>query len=89
MEAIMKNAQGDQLPLEVIDNQNGSYTIKYKVISKTDHFLGVTVGGHPIKGSPFFIEVSTGIDFNQILFMHFFHLTGTRNLYLQINCFIK
>ena len=69
MEAIMNNAQGDEQPLEVIDNQNGSYTIKYKVISKTDHFLDVTVREQPIKGSPFVINVSTGII---LFFIHYF-----------------
>ena len=69
VEAIMNNAQGDEQPLEVIDNQNGSYTIKYKVISKTDHFLVVTVREQPIKGSPFVINVSTGII---LFFIHYF-----------------
>ena len=59
---MVSNAEGDQVPVEVIDNQNGTYTIKYKVTSKTDHFLGITVRDQPISGSPFVIGVSTGVD---------------------------
>ena len=62
VKAVMNNAEGDHLAVEVIDNRNGTYTIKYKVTSKTDHFLGVTLGGQPISESPFVIDVSTGVD---------------------------
>ncbi|XP_066923887.1 E3 ubiquitin-protein ligase TRIM71-like [Clytia hemisphaerica] len=60
--AAMINTEGERIPVDVIDNQNGSYTIKYKVNAKTDHFLQVTLRGRPIHGSPFTISVSTGID---------------------------
>ena len=62
MTANLKSAEGDQVPVDVIDNQNGSYTIKYKVRSKTDHYLEVFLREQPIQNSPFTIAVSTGID---------------------------
>lgn len=56
----------EEIPLQIIDNNNGSYTIHYNVFSRTNHRLSVYIRKKPIPGSPFHINVSTGIDVGRI-----------------------
>jgi len=64
--AALTDADGATVTIDVVDNQDGSYTLKYKVKSKLDHKLEVYVQGHPIQDSPFTVSVSTGIDMLKI-----------------------
>lgn len=52
--------------MKILDHNNGKYTVKYIISSRTDHKLSVYVQEKPIYGSPFHISVSTGVDVNRI-----------------------
>ena len=51
---------------DITDNDDGTYTITYKPITKGDHTISVYVREKPIYGSPFNVQVSAGIDIERV-----------------------
>jgi len=47
----------EDLPVEVIDNQNGTWTLQYKPQSPGRYDMTVKLNGKEIPGSPFFLQV--------------------------------
>jgi len=60
--ANMSNNTGDILPADLIDNNNGTYTLMFTPKTTGPHRLSVYIFDRPIKDSPFSIEVDDHIN---------------------------
>jgi len=54
--------KGEEVPLELKDNGDGTYTVNYQPIGPGKHVITPTVQGKPVKKAPFNVNVSAGAD---------------------------
>lgn len=57
---------GPPITADVDDNDDGTYTASFTPVSKGDHQITVHIRGKPIQGSSFDLQVTSGIDFENI-----------------------
>jgi len=62
----LTDPSGISTNVDVTDNNNGTYTMGYRIMSKGKHTIAIYLRDKPIMGSPFDIGVSAGIDTNRI-----------------------
>jgi tripartite motif-containing protein 71 len=60
-------ADGSSVQVDVKDNQNGSYLLKYQSHSKGEHQLVIAIRGHHIQGSPFTLVIESGKECNRFI----------------------
>lgn len=53
---------GSPITAEVEDNNDGTYTASFTPVSRGDHQITIYARGKPIQGSPFDLQVTSGID---------------------------
>lgn len=56
---------GSILPVDIRDNQDGSYSINFRPRVKGEHLLTIAIRGHHIQGSPFTLVVDGGREYGQ------------------------
>ena len=56
---------GSMLPVDIRDNQDGSYSINFRPRVKGEHLMTIAVRGHHIQGSPFTLVVDGGREYGQ------------------------
>ncbi|XP_065647014.1 E3 ubiquitin-protein ligase TRIM71 [Hydra vulgaris] len=60
------DSKGTTTNAEVLDYNNGTYSVTYKVKSKGKHLVAVYIRDKAIQNSPFEVNVSSGIDIEKI-----------------------
>ncbi|XP_030846684.1 tripartite motif-containing protein 2 isoform X1 [Strongylocentrotus purpuratus] len=55
--ANMQTPDGGSIPCEILDNDNGTYTITFRPKVAGTHQLNISVSGQPIKSSPLQVKV--------------------------------
>jgi len=59
-EVAIKDAKGNDVPIKVTDNNDGTYKVEYKPHGPGDHHVDVKLKGKPIKGAPYKVSVKAG-----------------------------
>lgn len=69
---------GKSTQLEIIDNDNGTYLVKFVPESCKEHSLDITIQGQAIKGSPFRVQVRKPRDYKTLVYYEkCLNLSGT------------
>ena len=66
IEAIVQSPEGALYHADVLDRQNGTYSISYRTQSEGNHVVSVTVRGQHIHDSPFVVQVRSGRVYNNV-----------------------
>jgi filamin len=59
-EVTLEDEQGNNVPVEIIDNDNGSYLCKFAPVNSGKHKLGARLRAKPVAGSPYSVSVHKG-----------------------------
>lgn len=59
------NSGGTQLPVDIRDNQDGSYSINFRPRQKGEHQLVIAIRGQHVQGSPFTLIVDGGREYGR------------------------
>ena len=66
IECIIQSPEGALYRTEVLDRQNGTYTVTYRPQSEGQHIISVSILGKQIAGSPFNVAVRSGRNYATI-----------------------
>jgi len=55
--AKVKGPFGEDIPIKVVDNGDGTSTASYVPVAPGDHVIEVSLNGHPIKDAPFTVPI--------------------------------
>jgi len=77
-EVLINGPDGDMKP-EVVDNNNGTYTVNYQPDTSGEHKVNVLLDKVPIGGSPFTVNVKAGADYSSSFVEKFTFLIRTRD----------
>lgn len=66
VQIALTNEKGQDVPIDIRDNNDGTFTITYKPVSVGPHTIAVLFGGQEIPKSPFKVHVNPSFDVNKI-----------------------
>lgn len=66
MEIALTNAQGQDIPIDIRDNRNGTFTVDYLTPSPGEHRVTVLYAGAEIPQSPIVVPVQSNVDVTKV-----------------------
>ncbi len=66
MVASVKDDKGKEVPVNLIDHQDGQYTAEYTAPAPGKYKVGATFAGRPVPGSPIDINVTPPADVSKV-----------------------
>lgn len=66
VECIIQSPEGALYRTDVMDRQNGTYTVTYRPQLEGQHIISVVIRGKHIKDSPFVVNVRSGRNYNSV-----------------------
>jgi len=61
-EVKVKGPKGEEVPVKIKDNHDGTYDVSYDPIGEGEHTVLPTLKGQPIKDAPFKVGIKSGAD---------------------------
>lgn len=78
--SILAGNAGTPLPIDIRDNQDGTYSINFRARTKGEHQLVIAIRGQHIQGSPFTVVVDGGREYGRFgVVSHLFGTEGTQS----------
>lgn len=66
VEIALTNAQGQDIPIDIRDNRNGTFTVDYQTPSPGEHRVTVLYAGAEIPQSPILVPVQSNVDVTKV-----------------------
>lgn len=66
MQIALTNAQGQDIPIDIQDNRDGTFTVEYLTPSPGDHRVTVLYAGAEIPQSPIVVAVQPLVDVTKV-----------------------
>lgn len=66
MQIALTNAQGQDIPIDIQDNRDGTFTVEYSTASPGDHRVTVLYAGAEIPQSPIVVPVQSHVDVTKV-----------------------
>ncbi len=66
LEVIVTSAEGVFYRAEIVDRQNGTYTVSYRPQTEGQHTISATIRGKHVRDSPFTVQVRSGRNYANI-----------------------
>lgn len=66
VQIALTNAQGQDIPIDIQDNRDGTFTVEYSTPSPGDHRVTVLYAGSEIPQSPIVVPVQPHVDVTKV-----------------------
>lgn len=66
VQIALTNAQGQDIPIDIQDNRDGTFTVEYSTSSPGDHRVTVLYAGAEIPQSPIVVPVQSHVDVTKV-----------------------